>query len=359
MNRLRFLHIALYHHKFISAVTGIFDGDERIANRYLFLDEEGPNAIKDGDYDVAYFHSLPDHAWRLLKLVPKDKTIIWWAWGYDLHSSNYGLPSFLPMRFMPITQSWRREAFGIKFSLKQPLKRIYGKLFVERYRKEVLHRVDYLQPVLAYEWQMMRNRYKDFHAKLFLMPFTHPTLHCSSGGLQGRNLIMLGNSGLFGGNLPDVIKVLDHAGVHDRQFIVPLSYGQSPLFMDRIKQYLKDSSLDYRVLDKFLPLEEYQKIMDSCRFMVNGSLVQAAIGNITFALMNGIKVFLWRDSELYHHYHEMGIKIFAIDDIDSHSFDEPLSNEDFQHNLDILNKDFDKRKNTFNQVINELLEKVQ
>ena len=356
--KIRFLHIAYNRHKFMGAVTSFFDGDERIENRYLFLDEEGPETIKGGDYDVAYFHSLPDRSWRLLKFVPENKTIIWWAWGYDIYESFYGLSPFISIRYLQITKQWMRNAFGITFKLKKPLKWIYGHLFVERYRKEVLHRTDYFQPVLTDEWNMMQERYKDFHARLFLVPYSHPTLRSSQPPLGEKETlkpVMLGNSGLFGGNLPDVIEKLDHAGIQNREFIVPLSYGQSQQYMDKAKQRLKASSLNYRILDQFLPLEEYQKIMVSCRFMVNGILRQGAVGNISFALQNGVKVFLWRDSMLYQYYQKIGVKVFAIDDINSHSFDEPLSEEDSLHNLDLMKKNHEYMKNVYNQVINELL----
>ena len=125
--------------------------------------------------------------------------------------------------------------------------------------------------------------------------------------------------------------------------------------MDRVKQQLEASSLNYRVLDKFLPLEEYQQIMASCRFMVNGRMMQGGVGNVAFALKNGAKVFLWRDSMLYRHYDEMGVKVFAIDDIGSHSFDYPLSPEDYQHNLDILAKEHDKIRNIYEHVISDLI----
>ena len=407
-NKLSILHIAYSRHKFLQAVTDVFGSDERLENRYLFIEDPGilrrtkhhasgcqadssrkqsREVIKAGDYDVAYFHSLPDNAWSLLKLVPRDKTIIWWAWGYDLHESNYRLPPFIPLRYKPITKSWMRNAFGVAFRLKQPVKWLYGRLFIKRYRKEVLRRVDYFQPALAYEWQMMKDKYKDFHAQIFLAPFSHPQISQATHSPAGegaatppipeiqsptRSLsegwgVMLGNSGSFGGNLPDTIEVIDKAFKAGDEntlfrrsggcFIVPLSYGQSQQYMDRVKQRLEASSLHYRVLDKFLPLEDYQIIMSTCPFMVNGTLVQGAVGNITFALTNGAKVFLWRDSILYHHYKEMGMKVFTIDDIDCHSFDEPLPQEDYQHNLDIINKDFYKRKNVYDQVINELIDK--
>ena len=354
MKKLRFLHIAFDRHKFINAVYRIFNEDERLENHYLFLNEEGTKAIQAGDYDVAYFHSLPDRAWQLLKLVPKDKSIIWWAWGYDVNRSDWNLRPLMPPRFKPITKRLKRDAFGILYRLKKPLKWIYGMLFVERYRKEVLHRVDYYQPVLAYEWKIMRNLHKDFRAKLFLVPYSHPTLNHDSSTLSTQS-ILLGNSGSFGCNHLDVIEVLDKAGFKDKQFIVPLSYGQSHRYMDRVKHRLETSSLNFRILDQYLPIQDYQKLMASCRFVVNGTMMQAAIGNIGFALRNGVKVFLWRDSMLYHHYQEIGLKVFAIDDINSHSFDEPLSEEDSQHNIDVMNKSHENLDKVYNQVINELL----
>ena len=369
MKKLRFLHIAFDRHKFLSGVMRIFNEDERIESRYLFLNEEGTDAISAGDYDVAYFHSLPDRAWRLLKLVPKDKTIIWWAWGYDVNRSDWHLRPLMPPKFMPITKRWKRDAFGVMYRLKKPLKWIYGMLFVERYRKEVLRRVDYYQPVLPYEWQIMRDLHKDFHAKLFLVPFSQPTLNsphstrpngtrCSERNINSP-YVLLGNSGSFGCNHIDVIEVLDKAGIRDKQFIVPLSYGQSQRYMDGVKQRLETSSLNFRILDQFMPLQDYLKLMASCRFVVNGTLMQAAIGNIGFALRNGVKVFLWRNSMLYRNYQEKGLKVFAIDDINSHSFDEPLSEEDAQHNIDAMNKAHEYLDYVYNQVIEELLCKVK
>ena len=110
-DKIRFLVFAMNDPKFLLNVLKSFDLDDRIEYKsLLFLynkksqckisDVDDLEIIRDkktlksrlakDDYDAVYFFTMADVWWKVLDYIPKNKKIIWWAWGYDLQNDAFG-----------------------------------------------------------------------------------------------------------------------------------------------------------------------------------------------------------------------------------------------------------------------------
>ena len=102
---------------------------------------------------------------------------------------------------------------------------------------------------------------------------------------------------------------------------------------------IKESPLDNEKvlwLTKVLPLNEYERILNTVSHAVFGALRQQALGNIYRCLKNGTKVYLFKDSILYKELREKGYAIFTIDnDLTYESLSTCLNEKDAQKNHDI------------------------
>ena len=84
--------------------------------------------------------------------------------------------------------------------------------------------------------------------------------------------------------------------------------------MQKLKQALLGHHKNLHIIENFLPQAEYATLLCSCRVGIFGHLRQQAVGNILICMLQGSKVFLWRDSIAYKYLKKAGYLIYTIDD---------------------------------------------
>ena len=127
MDRLKVLHIIL-DDKFFDSVFNKFEKSQQFENIALLFVKKIENYqfqyIKNRDkvklvdkkgfikillnnvYDIVFLHSLPVCLYKYVRIIPKDKVIIWWGWGYDIYDSVYGMEPLLNVNlYKPLTLS--------------------------------------------------------------------------------------------------------------------------------------------------------------------------------------------------------------------------------------------------------------
>ena len=78
------------------------------------------------------------------------------------------------------------------------------------------------------------------------------------------------------------------------------------------------------------------------------------MGNISFALSKGIKVFLYKDSVAYQNHKELGYAIYAIEDMTPESLSTPLSLEEMEQNRQVVLKQWKRKQGVFDACIEEI-----
>lgn len=286
--------------------------------------------LKEGGYDVVYFHSLPPNNYWMINSIPKDKIIIWWSWGYDIYNGGiWGWKSFINIDLIkPETKKIQNQSRSLVRKVLLFFIMLYYEIYGRLTRPKVLNRIDYFRPVLPVEYDMMK-MIREFKAKEYYPLLFGPSYHVKLDEKESEGWVIIGNSASAFNNHADVWKIINKYLPKNRSVIVPLSYG-TLRYAKKVKEVITGNNV--RFLDAFLPKDEYFNIMNHCSYAVYGSIRQHAMGNIHHALSEGIKVFLFKNSIVYRSLKDMGFAVYAIEDIDYNSFLVPLSKAELAQN---------------------------
>ena len=348
----------VYRHKYIKREKSFAEKCENV--EILSNKREVISRLKSNTYDVLYIHSFYINFWYLLKYVPDDKIIIWWVWGYDIYSPGlFGLNNFLELDYLkPLTKIAISKSRPLITKIKYQLFRMFYSYKFENYKKSLINRVDYVQPVLPIEFKMLKN-IEGFHAKEFYRPNLISRKIVKDGLLNKKRdgSILIGNSASCPNNHLDVWINVNHFIPKGRRIIIPLSYGDR-LYGKYVKDNISSDSYDFVFLDNFLDKEDYFNLMNSCTYAIYGSIRQHAIGNIFNAIKRGVKIFLFKDSIIYKYLSQCGFAIYTIEDIDENSFWTPLTMRDHIRNGDALLNYWKYQKDIGQKAIEEITNRL-
>lgn len=119
--------------------------------------------------------------------------------------------------------------------------------------------------------------------------------------------------------------------------VLPLSYGaikHKNLIIDKANSLFADRTC---ILDSFLPPQDYFNKINMCQVAIMGHRRQEAAGNISYFLLNGVKVFLREDNNLLKYYKNMGCHIYSFEkDLNTLTDLSPLTMKQKNANRNIL-----------------------
>lgn len=358
--KIKVLHI-IKDDKFFDGVINAFESDERFENKsILFVNSPDyeffrikqtekvellwtkkmlKECLQSSDYDVIFFHSLNIDKYEYFKYIPTEKIVIWWCWGFELYSQARGMSQLIPIQlYKPQTKKLIEsiKKSGAKRMVMNLVRDLFWRPYYESLRRKVIARIDYFQPIVPLEYQLME-KVDGFHAKEFYYPQCFTNVLSNTGSvLPADGGILVGNSTSPNNNHLDIWNALQpYLGEH-RFIVFPLNYRSDSDYADRIANLI--TSDDHRIekLRTFMPRDEYFQLINNCSYAVFGVMRQQAMGNIRYCLKQGIKVFLYRDSLVYKYLKEWGYVVYAIEDIDEHSFSTPLTSEELKQNAKAL-----------------------
>lgn len=370
---IRLLHITI-DDKFFDSIYQKFDEDDRIENSAICLVNDRfkkfkyikninnvipltgkaqiKNFLKNNVYDVIYFHSLHARHWWIINHIPKDKKIIWWAWGYDLYYGWRGsIPHINIALLKPITRIFVKDdrnivRRGLEFLF---FKFISGPLLTRKFKKDIVKRINYFQPVLHIEYELMK-QYKGFTAKEFYYP--SKTLVCTNINFM-RNKILVGNSGTPSNNHLDIMKKISRYNIDLKRVIIPINYGDK-VYIKNLTMELEKNYSSVNLIKDFMSKDSYFDMISSCSHAIFGVMRQQAMGNIYRMLMDGVKIFLYKDSIPYQYLTSVGFRIYTIEDMTFESISTPLSEDEIETNRQIHIKEQFHKNNIYNNVIDEI-----
>lgn len=129
--------------------------------------------------------------------------------------------------------------------------------------------------------------------------------------------IQVGNSADPTNNHQQVFEKLSKLDVQNQveKIYCPLSYG-NPVYAEEIKQLgeVMFGERFYPLMD-FMPLEQYNEILDKVDIAIFAHNRQQAMGNTINLLGRGKTVYMRADTSSYALLTKLGIKVFALDDL--------------------------------------------
>ena len=366
--------------KFVDSVISLFDSVDFIENIYYFkLSKRKKKLTKhenrfiakfsfseiideiiEMNVSVLFLHSKCNIPTRLILKIPRNIKIFWRTFGYDIYSDT----SFLPFDRFPVRMKLYRPHTREYILMKFPyyfLRKIYA--FYENFimYPRFMERVDYVSTVLSNELFLLK---KCPFIQAELVDFRPVANIKRVNNEKDFNLdsdclkILLGNSAVPTNNHLDILDVIKHFSFAPQDKIyLPLSYG-SVSYRNNLIKYGEKSTLNLNYLIDFIPYPEYVATIEQCSVGIFGHMRQQAIGNIKKLLINGAKVFLYKDSVTYKYYKEIGISVFSIEDeLTYDNMKTPLDTESRRKNIDLIRESysFDLAKRKLESFLNEFI----
>ncbi|WP_339677574.1 TDP-N-acetylfucosamine:lipid II N-acetylfucosaminyltransferase [Cyclobacterium marinum] len=365
---MNYIYHILNDEKFSDWVIQAYSSSNHRKNIFILISDNGKvNHLKNGDFsvrtrnwlineftpnskDIVIFYYLHLHSIKFLnKFSESEFKKVWVGYGSDYYYYLLNKPNFqsLYLKETNITIS-RLNKSNI---LKKILLPFYQFLFFKFKVFPALQALDYFAPVIPNEFKLIKKVYPDLKFKYLNFTFGDISyLKCSNNFVNGSN-ILLGNSATYTCNHIDVLENLSAFRISNR-FVIPLGYGNQKykeLLLDRLPQRFK--KIDFYFIDKFLPIKEYNELLNQCGFAIMPHLRQQAMGNIYALLYSGTKLFLFIDNPVSEFLKNLDVIFFDIESlyVSPSLLDQPLSREQMLHNRQVIGKYYSK-ENSYSKV---------
>lgn len=317
---------------------------------YISLNIDHINAI--------VFHGLnEDYKWDAISEFKGKIHLHWMFWGTD----GYMLPHLRKKLFKPETKKIRQQLLknsrlnqyihssgGWIFNLycwlhKKRTKEIYYLKKLEN----AIRQVDSISAVVPQDYARLANK---LHLHTPHYPFHYGSVEtliskqASIGNVASGNNILIGNSASIENNHIDAFIHLKKLNTKDKKIIVPLNYGESiPGLKDIIiaKGNFLFGKEVFQPLHSFLPLHEYNAILQSCSITIMNHNKQHAMGNIISLLYYGTKLFLNKENTIFEYLSNKGFVFFDMQELSQYHLKNPLTKEEIEHNRQLILKLYD------------------
>jgi dTDP-N-acetylfucosamine:lipid II N-acetylfucosaminyltransferase len=317
-------------------------------DRKKFIDKI-KNIIVQNDIKIVAVHALNQPKWQLINSLGNNYILVWFVFGYDLYNhwkpfqkglyekqtKNY-VNGFKSKKLV-LLESIIRNPFIYKTITYIPFKKLrYSKFRFLKILKsnhpnqfyQAVKKIDYVAPVLKSEMNLLHK----VNSKLKYLPFSYDSVNNFSSGIDSINEnlkcnILVGNSATPTNNHLEVFLKLSKLNLNGRKIIVPLSYGDNDyrdFILKKGKEILGSNFLP--ILD-FIPLKEYNQILQSCSVAIFNHIRQQALGNLMVMVAIGAKVFVNKKSLVYSEFLEVGLNILNTDELSEDNLSSKLNKE--------------------------------
>jgi dTDP-N-acetylfucosamine:lipid II N-acetylfucosaminyltransferase len=316
---MRIVHLAR-DEKFIPLLRELFEAAHPGANRWLVArrSRAALKFVKPGadvtdraewwwrtpllrgdvaDADVLIAHSMTTIFANALRHAPQARAV-WLGWGYDYYPL---LAEQLGPPLLPLTRALVRgdddEPAVKRLALADAAAR--------------LHTFCVLPP----EVPLLRRALPKLTAVHCELPlFTREDVfERGPSQMQGAD-VLLGNSATASNNHLDAFELFKTHPLPGR-LIVPLSYGNLDYGAQVAVRGAAQFGGRFDGLRDFMTLDDYNRRIAGCGFVVMNHCRQQAVGNIGAALFKGATVYLRRENPLFAFYRDLGIHLRCVDDL--------------------------------------------
>ena len=297
--------------------------------------------------DIVVFHSLSKDFYDFCLQLPQSIQTVWMCFGFEIYNDhNYtkDAPILAPITLKKFIRKSPSTNYSLKKRVKNALRPIYHALkgnrelsFIKKKEKSI-QRIDYLATSFKQEHhsicKFIQQEKKNF--KFWYYPL-HLIVDVNAKIESNKTAILIGNSGFRTGNHLDVFNALKQLPITQSKIYVPLSYG-NPNYIQAIKEegqlIFKDK---FNPLLTFLPLKDYNQILNTIGIAIFYNFRQQAVGNTIAILWYGAKVFLSEKNPFYHYLKDLGIIVFSVEkDLNAQSISSHLDINQIENNRKIL-----------------------
>ena len=240
-----------------------------------------------GDYERVFVHYFTPLMYRWVARNDFHE-LNWMVWGGDL----YNLIKLDKLCYEPLTfERYVRRNLSIK-------SRLYDlkiRLTQSPFRKTAYSKVNNILTWMSEEYKFavqhlpVKAQHKFFFYENQVPYHQLDSIETHSGNSE-RTVLIVGNSGSPTNNHLDAIQFLEANHVKT-DLIIPVSYGD-PHYVSFLKKEVKFSFGQVNFLQRFMPFDEYLRLMASCDGLIMNSLRPQGYGNILMMMYLGKAVYL-------------------------------------------------------------------
>lgn len=330
-------HITFPHQPFLQSSLKLFECVKPNTNKVIlitnpnnvnnkcevddnFLLYKGPllpevvNIVNSESCTGVFIYWLNQDILELAMRINRDKPIYWRSYGPDLHSFIYKdswsslEPETRKLLNLYLISNIPKKLINSVYSI---FKGVYFEnLRYNRNKLLFLQRINFIGTVTDYEYELICKNNIGFNAlkikSILIKPENIPQYR-----LNAEN-VMIGHSSVAINNHADVFKIIANLGGGHSKLIVPLSYGNKKYAQKVIRLGKKLFNKRFVPIEDYLPIEEYNKISDSCHSFISYCYVQQGGANVDRFLLSGGKVYLHEESPIYIDRKRQGFILFTV-----------------------------------------------
>ena len=338
----------------------------KLDNKNIRLAKETEDVLaeivrKCENYKLIVLHGLDAFKSKVvLKSIPAVK-FLWIIWGNEVYN-NHRLFKY------NILGNKTRKQYGQKLIIER-IKDIFRLLYFkfifnekppEKLILKALKRINYMGSGIKEEYDLFF-KYGIINAKYFKYLY-YPIEYILQDQIDKKvssNNIMIGHSASITSNHLEIFEMIQNVDLGDSKIYLPLSYGPKE-FANKIKQSaINIFGEGVITLEDFLPLNQYNKIVQSCSIFLFNHYRQKAFGNIIVALWFGARVYLNSQNIILQSLINKGVTLFNIDNFikDFKAKKLGLSTEIIKKNREILLQEYGENKllNSLKAQLTEIL----
>ncbi|MDD3003988.1 TDP-N-acetylfucosamine:lipid II N-acetylfucosaminyltransferase [Flavobacterium sp.] len=317
---------------------------------------------------LVILHSLSPFFIDFVLQLPKKNKIIWLCFGFEVYNDTHYFEEEELLEKLTRT-SFPNPPISRKKRIKEHLRPWYRifKPGLELSRKEkkqkAIARIDFLGSSFSEEYaqvgkliQQRKQFFNFWYYPLELIVDVTDLIY-----LPKKNLL-IGNSGFKSGNHLDVFHAIKTFSIPtDAQVIVPLNYGESAYIQEILVSGKKHFKTMFYPLLNFMPLYEYNTLLESVGVAIFNNKRQQAVGNTIALLWFGTKVFLSNKNSFYHYLKRKGAIVYCYEtELNEQSISQFLSLEQMEHNRKILFQELNQAHlaDVLKQQINRIYAKI-
>lgn len=287
-------------------------------------------------YTGIIFHGMFWGRWQtpILQKVPKNVKVAWAFWGGEIYSRAEQYDLFLA----PITKALNNIHKRYKHIKEDTSTEIPLSLF---------KRIDFCltdeKEEYEYAKQYTGASFKHLWYNYYSLEKTVGAL--LDGRCDGKN-IWIGNSASEKNNHLDIFWTIYKLGLHrkyrESEVVIPLSYGAQWMgnIVAKVGRFIFGKRA--RIINTFMPLDEYNALMLSCSTIILGYIQPAAQGNIITALWLGMRVYLSEKNMTYRYFKRIGCVVYSMEsELKKYGY-APMEEKDVEQNRAVLKEWYSK-----------------
>ena len=362
---MRILHL-ITNHQVVERTLGIYEsvfpGKNEVLVFYLWEDfnrlekyKGYPNVNRNNvrkvakGYDFSEITYIVAHYMRMdmidfIRYAPSRVKVCWEIYGHDLYN-QFLEPNGYPLYYSSPADyeehSFFKKTFPFIFKAIFELKgdKYLFKSQINKQFKYISNRTSVVQYCCRYDELLLEEysnrKYESY--EVFNYSLKEVLGDLVDAPFSSGQDILVGNSASFSNNHLYILDFLKDKIIPEGTcLIMPLSYGGSPKYVNRVessfRQYFPDN---IKTIKDYMPIAEYNQIFKRIRIMVLSAWRQEAHGTAIMGFYMGIKVIMSSRSPLFKWFRECGFIVFDLESINDRFFD-PLSAAECLHNRELV-----------------------